>query len=206
MKTCLAIRDAADLLSALRSPSQNVRSSVLSAVRANPLRALQLGRFQGCDLIDELVHQANQSCAVPYYRALVQTLALFDDARVILLFDKLDVLASDDEVLRIVRDRLRPGDPPSAAGPLGPSVSARGSGANDHAEPGGQAGVAAPLIHLERRALRGPMERLEALPLVKELDAHVDKAHAQQGIDDGLRGEAFEAVGATELGELEALR
>lgn len=106
MKTRLSIQTAADLFNALRSPSQAVRLAVLRGVAADPQRALQLGRFHDWDVIDELVHHANQSCSVPYYRALMEALAVYDDPRVDLLFRKVSFIARDEEILATVRRRL----------------------------------------------------------------------------------------------------
>ncbi len=97
------LESAADLVCALSGPSRNLREAVLRAIIANPGRALELGKFQGQDVIDELVQQASNSCSVPYYRLLVRALAGFEDPRVHLLFEKISVLAQDEQILEVVQ-------------------------------------------------------------------------------------------------------
>lgn len=103
----LSIRDVDELFEALRSPSISVRLAVLRAIAAAPDFARNLGTLQGWDVIDELVHQANQSCSVPYYRALVQALAPYRDPRVVSLFVKVYLMTSDESIRTLVETRLR---------------------------------------------------------------------------------------------------
>jgi hypothetical protein len=102
----LKLESACDLLCALGDPSRKLREAVLKAIIANPRKALDLGSFQGQDVIDELVHQASNGCSVPYYRLLVRALSGFEDPRVRLLFTKIALLARDSEILQLVESRL----------------------------------------------------------------------------------------------------
>lgn len=103
------LESAADLLCALSDPSRKLREAVLRAIIANPGKAREFGSFQGQDVIDELVHQASNSCSVPYYRLLVRALACFDDPRVALVFEKISFLARDSDILEVVGSSLMAG-------------------------------------------------------------------------------------------------
>ena len=91
---------------ALRDPSGRTRTAVLRAIAANPAAALSLGCLQDWDVVDELVHQACQSCSVPYFRLLLQAMTAYDDPRVVALFVKVAAMSNDTQALAIVRARM----------------------------------------------------------------------------------------------------
>ena len=118
----LRLESACDLLCALSDPSRKLREAVLKAIIVNPRKALDLGSFQGQDVIDELVHQAHNNCSVPYYRLLVRALAGFEDPRVRLLFDKIALLALDSEILEVIQSQRIAGETSLPQRPGPPTV------------------------------------------------------------------------------------
>jgi len=102
VSTQVSLRDAAQLLEGLRSPSLNLRRGILRALLQRPEQALALGDFHGWDVIDELIHQSYQECSLPYYRLLLSALASYRDPRVTGLFRKVANLARDPQILEMV--------------------------------------------------------------------------------------------------------
>ena len=91
---------------ALRAPDPVQRLSVLKAIRQGPQLALGFGAWQGMDVIDELIQQAYAKHGFIYWMALIATLAVFDDPRVVAHFKKLLNTWDNPEVLAVVTARL----------------------------------------------------------------------------------------------------
>jgi hypothetical protein len=137
VSTRIEIRTADDLFAALRAPSEKARRAVLQGVEANPAAALRLGKCQGWDVVDELVHQIYQSCSVSYFRSVVRALAAFDDPRADQVLEKLSHMARDPEVLDLAR--LRASSPQSGETPPEDARSADSGGARTPSPGSGEA-------------------------------------------------------------------
>lgn len=78
----LTIASVEGLFSALRSSELRVRLSVLVAISKAPAKALSYGRWDGRDLIDEMLAQLETAVDGTYRMTLLGTLASYDDRRV----------------------------------------------------------------------------------------------------------------------------
>ncbi|RYG37502.1 hypothetical protein EON81_06565, partial [bacterium] len=91
---------------ALRAPDLGTVLSVLQAVSSNPEAALAFGKWDGVDIIDELIHQSFQREGISFLEVLMATLAVFDDPRVIERFVKALHASAAPSILSIVVARL----------------------------------------------------------------------------------------------------
>ncbi|HRI44754.1 MAG TPA: hypothetical protein PLL78_13585 [Fimbriimonadaceae bacterium] len=100
------VRSAEDLLLALRDPDLEVRVALLSSIMANPQVALQFGKFQNVDLIDELIAQTFRVESTLYRHIVTAVLSAFDDPRVPPHFLRLITYYGEPDLLEVVRSRL----------------------------------------------------------------------------------------------------
>lgn len=100
------VRSAEDLLLALRDPELEVRVALLSSIMANPQAALKFGKFQGVDLIDELIGQTFRVESTLYRHIVTAVLSAFDDPRIPPHFLRLITYYGEPDLLEVVRTRL----------------------------------------------------------------------------------------------------
>lgn len=78
----LRIRNAKDIIEALRSPDPGMRFSILRAVILNPEKAAAYGSCEGRDIVDELCSQAESLGRSPLRMLVLSALSGYRDRRV----------------------------------------------------------------------------------------------------------------------------
>ncbi|RYG34382.1 hypothetical protein EON81_15695 [bacterium] len=102
----LRLDSAQGLFESLRSSEVAVRLSTLRAIRQRPDLGLAFGKFQGLDVVDELVAQSLTRHGYTYWLAVISTLGAFDDPRVVLQYHKVFSNWDRAEVMSLVVARL----------------------------------------------------------------------------------------------------
>jgi hypothetical protein len=117
--TRLVVRDAADLLSALRSSDANVRAAALRAICQDPAGALAFGVADGTDVLDELIDQVRRmESADEEWEVLVRVVAEFVEPRAAAcLFEALPRAESTRVIVALLR-RLAGEEPEPHLAPL----------------------------------------------------------------------------------------
>ena len=90
----LCLRTARALFEALAAGAAPVRLSALQAVRLSPATALSFGLYEGRDVIDVLLQQAQRWRGTMEWLSWIGALAAFRDARVVRLF--VSLLSTED--------------------------------------------------------------------------------------------------------------
>lgn len=106
----LRIRNAKDVLDALRSPDPGMRVSILRAVIRNPEKAAAYGTCEGQDIVDELCSQAESLGRSPLRMLVLSALSGYRDRRVREFFRKEVNIAEDAETITIAA-RYLAGEP-----------------------------------------------------------------------------------------------
>ncbi len=106
-ETPVRVRSARELFQKLRAQDDPVRFSVLDAVRLSPEAALSFGLFEGCDVIDVLLQNADRMRGHMEWFRWIGALAAFPDRRVVRLFVSLLISETQGELLFAVADYLR---------------------------------------------------------------------------------------------------
>jgi HEAT repeat protein len=102
----IRIRTAQELFGALRSPDLGMRMMVLRAIAANPDQTLAFGTFEGRDVIDALLDQAETARGYSDWLAVVGALAGFRDARVVPFFQHILATATEPQLIFVAAERL----------------------------------------------------------------------------------------------------
>lgn len=101
------VRCARELFEALESLDGTIRLAALDAVQNAPETALSFGRYEGRDLVDVLLSQAERLRGELEWLSWIGTLAAFHDVRIIQLFASLITTASHTELLFALANYLR---------------------------------------------------------------------------------------------------
>lgn len=91
----------------LRGGDFLTRVAVLEAIIDDPSSAMAFGRWQGMDVVDELIGQSFSKCGITYLQIVLSALAVIPDRRVDRHFEKLFQMWEQPEVLAILTARFR---------------------------------------------------------------------------------------------------
>ena len=125
----LKISCAEDLFTSLRADTIGVRLSVLSAISKAPEKVLSYGPYNGRHLLTEMIDQLKSTPYQLLRRALLSTLSVFKDARVVEVIKRYFRTSRDAQEVMICTRRLA-GEPEHEVREFFLEYLARGAGSN----------------------------------------------------------------------------